>query len=450
MIRFPLRERKAASIRAGAGAMAEDDITSVKPTPAPPDNIPRAPLSEPTSPGATIPRPADSLTHVGPPPAAAVEPEEVDIDPDPEPLETPTVPIETHDQNEVPRSEFRGPTSVPSIEIADEPESVAIPSSNRPMPIIDVGEAPPSVPPPSEPAPAPPRVVAIPPPPPAPASAPPPSAHPVSVPNVAVPMAPSASAPPSAAAVTGPPAASAFGDRGVHPVVDVGRAERGPPISAPPQARRPSSPAAVDAVSMPPAPSSRPRMSGEDLIVELFEALSDLALLHDPLEGADFVLRVALDHMPSAMAMVSFFSFDSREFVVVRAAGDNLAPGTLTGLLLKRVGDRAEIPSRAMRSQQTVVLDEDKASDALSNDPRWRAARIVPLHYMCAPIALGGRYLGLLEIANPSDGVAFSAADGHALTYMGQQLAEFLAQRDLVLDPERITAPRLAARVRRS
>jgi GAF domain-containing protein len=198
-----------------------------------------------------------------------------------------------------------------------------------------------------------------------------------------------------------------------------------------------------------PSLTPRRRSSGENLIIELFEAINDLTLLHDPLEGADFVLRIALENMPSAVAMVSFFSFDSREFVAVRAAGEAVGPAVAQAIILKRIDERSAIPTRAMRTHQTVVLDEGEAMDALAEDPRWVAAGIVPAHYMCAPVALGGRYLGLLEIANPLDGVAFSAEDGYALTYMGQQLGEFLAQRDLVLDPERITAPRLNARIRR-
>ncbi len=493
IIRFPLRER-AASVRSGASSMAEDDITSVKGTPPPPpaapqsapeapapsaptsapeapapsvapstprtgapseslvepepepqpdpipvppppppvsarppisvpsprasERVPDARPSEPTSPGATvpIPYPPDSLTAVGPPPTLAtpVEPEEVDVDPDPEPSETPTVPLETHGSA---APESLAPPSGPAIEIGEAPISFAPPASEELRMIAQ---------PASVPSPPPPEAARG-------TSNRPPS---------------SSAAPPGP--VSGPPVPGSFGDRGVHPVVAVGSPESAPPPAVSPR-RLPPHAVVAPPMSAPPAPpKSRPRTSGEDLIVELFEALSDLSLLHDPLEGADFVLRVALDNIPSALAMISFFSFDSRDFVVVRAAGENIPPLALQGVLLKRVGERAEIPLRAMRSQQTVVLDEDRAADALAADPRWRAAGILPLHYMCAPVSLGGRYLGLLEIANPCDGVRFSDADGHALTYMGQQLAEFLGQRDLVLDPERITAPKLHARVRRS
>ena len=42
----------------------------------------------------------------------------------------------------------------------------------------------------------------------------------------------------------------------------------------------------------------------------------------------------------------------------------------------------------------------------------------------------------LIEIANPLDGGSFDESDGHALTYIGQQLGEFVAQHGVVVDPE--------------
>lgn len=56
------------------------------------------------------------------------------------------------------------------------------------------------------------------------------------------------------------------------------------------------------------------------------------------------------------------------------------------------------------------------------------------------PINSGGHYLGVIEIANPQDGIPLAAADGHALTYIGQQFAEFLSKRELILDADRVLA----------
>ena len=38
-----------------------------------------------------------------------------------------------------------------------------------------------------------------------------------------------------------------------------------------------------------------------------------------------------------------------------------------------------------------------------------------------APVMQSGRFLGAIEIANPSDGAPFTELEGNALTYMGEQ-----------------------------
>ena len=159
------------------------------------------------------------------------------------------------------------------------------------------------------------------------------------------------------------------------------------------------------------------------------------------------MLKLAIESLPSEMAMVSFFSLDVREFVVVRAAG-TAAAARSQNVLLQRASERVGIAQRAMRANQAIVLAE-KAADAIGDDPRWQAWGSPLWHLVCAPVQLGGRYLGLIEIANSLDGAPFTEADGNALTYMGQQLAEFLGKRELVFDRERVLAPPLAARIRR-
>jgi hypothetical protein len=71
-------------------------------------------------------------------------------------------------------------------------------------------------------------------------------------------------------------------------------------------------------------------------------------------------------------------------------------------------------------------------------DDRWRAIGVELTSLVCAPIELSGRYLGLLELADPLDGQAFNEGDGNALTYIGQQFAEFVAARGVIVDPAHI------------
>jgi hypothetical protein len=92
-----------------------------------------------------------------------------------------------------------------------------------------------------------------------------------------------------------------------------------------------------------------------------------------------------------------------------------------------------------MRSTEAVVLPEVKKGD-LGSDERWAQMGIEPRSLICAPVEKAGRYLGLLELANPHDGKAFCESDGHAMSYIGQAFGEFLAERGVMLDPDAVVA----------
>ncbi|WP_437636259.1 GAF domain-containing protein [Sorangium sp. So ce854] len=201
--------------------------------------------------------------------------------------------------------------------------------------------------------------------------------------------------------------------------------------------------AATAAAAAPPAPSRPPRrrssyppgngrLSGDDLLAELFEACSDLHFLQDTLAGADFILALTVEKIPCTLGLVSLFDINRREFVVVRQHGGK-------GALLTRLSERAPLALAAMRSRRAVVVP-DAASDERVMDDRWKAAGVELRSVVCAPVELAGRYLGLLEIANPLDGKPFSESDGNALTYIGQQFAEFVGARGVVTEPGLVTA----------
>ncbi len=187
------------------------------------------------------------------------------------------------------------------------------------------------------------------------------------------------------------------------------------------------------ASSLPPRPSVPDglRLSGDDLLTDLFEAIGDLHFITDPLEGADFVLSVALERLPSEAGIVSFFDIDKRQFVIVRqTGGDN-------SVLLKCVSEKATLIRRAMRSSRAVVVGDLRADSDLI-DSRWETLGSSPKSLICAPVQNHGRYLGLIELVNPHDGKPYTASDGHALSYIGEQFAEFMANRTIDLDPEHV------------
>jgi len=174
-------------------------------------------------------------------------------------------------------------------------------------------------------------------------------------------------------------------------------------------------------------------VGGDELLTDLFEAISDLHFLSDALEGADFVLALALEKLPSEVGLVSLFDIDTREYVVIRQTG-----GARSGLMA-RLPERAALAARAMSNGRAVVVS-DTAETPEFTDGRWAEIATDPMSIICAPVESGGRYLGLIELANPNDGKAFSESDGHALTYIARQYAEFVEARGVELDTDKVLA----------
>ncbi len=215
-----------------------------------------------------------------------------------------------------------------------------------------------------------------------------------------------------------------------------------PPASFPTQSIVPPTPSYVPPVPVqpkhaqpapPPVPSSskKKRLAGDDLLSELFEALSELGFMHDSLAGAEYVLAVALEKIPSEVGLVSFFDINKREFVVAKQMGGE------NSVLGFRQPEKAPLAIEAMRKKHAVVVSDAEAVAKMS-DERWGKIGIDPRCLVCAPIALGGRYLGLIEIANPADEGTYKEGDGNALTYVGQQFGEFVAERGVIIDADQI------------
>ena len=192
--------------------------------------------------------------------------------------------------------------------------------------------------------------------------------------------------------------------------------------------------AAVPATLRNSSPAKK-RLSGDDLITELFEAFGDLHFVRDALEGAEFVLALTMEKLPSEVAVVSFFDMNKREFVIVRQSGGPKSA------LCARQPERAPLAFSAMRRRHAIVV-ADKEGAAKATDDRFRAMGVEIKTMICAPVELAGRYLGLIEVANPLDGHVFNEGDGNALTYIGQQFAEFVATHGVIVDPEHIREPK--------
>jgi hypothetical protein len=262
-------------------------------------------------------------------------------------------------------------------------------------------------------------------------------------------LPPPLSAPPAAAAPSSPPVAVVVPPPAAVPAIVVADPAPNPiAIDPAPVAPVPVSAAAAPQTTAPSASEARPisspptrgrvpsapriRLSGDELITNLFESTHDLHFLTDALEGADFVLSLLLEKLPSTIGLVHFYDINAREFVVVRAIG----PGAAKALLV-RTSEKEPLIAEAMHKRRAVVI-EDATADPRAQKGRWALIETPCRSLVCAPVEQGGRFLGLLELVNPRDGGPFAESDGHALTYIGEQFAEFLAARGITLDAERI------------
>lgn len=247
---------------------------------------------------------------------------------------------------------------------------------------------------------------------PATAAAPAPAARPASTPP-----------PPQRAPSTPPPAAQ--------------RSVSTPPARSPstPPPRAGSSPslnkaAATTTKSTPPKARVR---SPEELMKELEGASTDLHFLSDALEGADFVISILAEQLPSELILVWFHDAEKRELVLVRQQGGK------HDRLLARMPDRSGLAQAAISNKKALVIT-DAQKDPRAVDARWKAFGVDPKSIAIAPAIGGGKTLGLIEIVNPTGGGRYATAEGNALTYVGRELAEFLGIQGVVLDPERIRA----------
>ncbi len=219
-------------------------------------------------------------------------------------------------------------------------------------------------------------------------SVPPPAPEPIvpapvkSVPPPA--MAPAKSVPPPAPAMA--PAANAFAQ--TLPLASSGQAIPPPavlgvekaPDFTPPPGRMASS-------SRIPIPKVGSRVSGDELITALFEAMHDLHFLRDAIEGADFCLQLAQEVIPSRAGYAHFFDIERREFCLVRAKGADTAE-----LVGKRHLEGEPILSAAVKARRPLLRGSE---DAMTN--RYLAVGGAK-SLVLAPVMVAGRTLAVFEM----------------------------------------------------
>ncbi|MBX3183328.1 MAG: GAF domain-containing protein [Polyangiaceae bacterium] len=189
----------------------------------------------------------------------------------------------------------------------------------------------------------------------------------------------------------------------------------------------------LDQTTRPDTPSqklravSRRRAEGEELISELFETMHDLHFMPDLVSGCEFTLALLQKSIPSEGVLVQIYDINKREFVVVRAEGK--AP---RDSLLYRTPDTDAILRDILRAPRARRFADASVLDGA----RWQALQITPQTALVGPVRQGGRYLGVVELCNPAGGGEYFDTEVNALDYICEQLAEFVAQRPIVLDPD--------------
>lgn len=205
-------------------------------------------------------------------------------------------------------------------------------------------------------------------------------------------------------------------------------------VAGPPADAAPASPASrIEPARAPELQRPQRRRAREDLVSELFERLHELRFATDLVTGADFVLDVLAEVIPSELGMVQVFDINTRSFVVVRTRG-----GTLAEALLHRTPDTDPLVEAVMRRSAPVVFraeDEPRLAGG-----RWAHAG-TPLGWVLSGgVRQGGRYLGMIELANPEGGTPFEDTEINAFDYACAQFADLVATRPVVLDREIILA----------
>jgi len=192
----------------------------------------------------------------------------------------------------------------------------------------------------------------------------------------------------------------------------------------------PSNPVSIERGSRPRIASEGRRRAGEDLIGELFEIMHELNFAHDVAEGAEFVLSVLNELLPCEGVLIHVFDINTGHFVVVRAKGPHA-----NAVLLQRMSDQDPLVRSVMRSSHASSV-KDAAKDPRFAGPRWRALGVTPRAALCGGVQLSGRYLGLIEIANPHGDLPFHQSELNALDYICEQFAAFLSKKPIVLSAD--------------
>jgi GAF domain-containing protein len=176
----------------------------------------------------------------------------------------------------------------------------------------------------------------------------------------------------------------------------------------------------------------RRRAPNEDLIGELFEEMHQIHFMPDVATGAEYVLNILARILPSEGVLIHVFDINTRQFVVVRARGPNAR-----ALLLHKTADTFPLFRESFRRGRTAHFRTVAEVDGY-REGRFGLLGVEVRTALCGPVQQGGRYLGIVEVANPAGEKPFHDGEVNALDYICEQFADFIAGKPIVLDEDAI------------
>jgi tetratricopeptide (TPR) repeat protein len=195
------------------------------------------------------------------------------------------------------------------------------------------------------------------------------------------------------------------------------------PVLAPPRNTQPDALLSTRARTTPSPPPAEAIDSSEDRLMGLFEALHPVQACEEVIEGAVLLLDILVLALEADAGVVHLYDSATGEFEVVAAAG----PGYET-VLRSRTNDTDALLALAMTEGSAVIVAAGATELA---GRRWTA--LAPRRsVICAPAFFDARCLGAIELIDPANRIVFDAQDRHAMTYAGERLANFLAERGCV------------------
>ncbi|MCU0687726.1 MAG: hypothetical protein MUF34_36710, partial [Polyangiaceae bacterium] len=197
----------------------------------------------------------------------------------------------------------------------------------------------------------------------------------------------------------------------------------GVPVRLPPAGPAPSS---DDGLVTTHKPLTAPRYpSSSDLLAHFFEAIPALQVIERQDEGVAFILELLAQTMPSRVIFCHVYDAARHEFVLAGAR----VPSPAAGARLRGTRTAELDPSlEPVLARRGALVVREAQGDVRYQGGRWALAGEAVRSVAAAAAGVGGGRLGLLELANPSDGVPFEEGEGKALEYVAEQFAEFLSR----------------------